>query len=187
MAAVFLANARVQSPIGWTRETVDQVLFEGDKWYIAKRQVAKNPYLTAEETAGVVPNCFGGVDVDLKVDMGNIYYGYFNKAKMYHHDSLPKTLDRFIHNESVSYAIFTGNGYSMGLFKDESHVYMYDSHSRGPSGIVARDGTACLVKIPLSSAASKLSYIIHRNCQPNEKQLPKPAISDFQYSVTCFT
>ena len=190
MAAAFIAHAHVQSPVGWTRETVDQILLKGDRLYSKIRETIESPELTADEVQGIVHNCFGGVDVDLKVDDSNVYYGFFNKANLFNQDNPLKSLDKFICCQETNYAIFTGNGFSMGMFKDDQSFYMFDSHSRGPSGISSSKGTACVVKIPLECAASKLSFIIHRNCQPSAVLKSRNAnvvsYTPYQYSITCF-
>ena len=46
-------------------------------------------------------------------------------------------------------------------------MYLFDSHSRGPKGHVAANGTACLLSFDVTSASTEISKLIHRNVQPH--------------------
>jgi hypothetical protein len=61
----------------------------------------------------------------------------------------------------------TTASYTFGLFKDDQHVFLFDSHSRGTKGCKANEGAACLLKYVVAEAAQKISFVVHYNVQPN--------------------
>jgi len=70
-----------------------------------------------------------------------------------------------------NYGILTTNGISVAIFKFDNNFWIFDSHSRGPKGRPAQNGTACLIRFPttlsmfnmLKSVLSKSSNNIFTN------------------------
>ncbi|OXA50681.1 hypothetical protein Fcan01_14392 [Folsomia candida] len=77
------AYAAIESPLTWTRETLDGVLLTGNEYYSLKQEDVQHDYLTADEVTGDII-VFGGCQVSLGIgDLSNAvqFDGYVNRAR----------------------------------------------------------------------------------------------------------
>jgi len=54
--------------------------------------------------------------------------------------------------QDQSYGILTANGISVAIFHFDDTFWIFDSHSRGPKGRPAKNGTACVIRFPTTSS-----------------------------------
>jgi len=62
--------------------------------------------------------------------------------------------------QDQSYGILITNGISVAIFHFDDTFWIFGSHSRGPKGKPAKNGTACVIRFPTSSMYNMLKNII---------------------------
>jgi len=78
--------------------------------------------------------------------------------------NLKNALHIFFQNHT--YGILTANGISVAIFKCDDIFWIFDSHSRGPNGRPAKNGTACLIKF----SETQSMYNMLKNSIPKSLQ-----------------
>jgi hypothetical protein len=172
MAMTSIAYACVQTPSTWDSEVMNANLIHGDKYFAYKSP--SRTELMATEAAGIIENVFDGPSIELVSHEDESEHAGLNKLiriipRPINFDEMElmtasQLISKFISSERTA-AILTVGGYSISLFKDSDSVFIFDSHSRGPSGGVSSDGLACIIQFPMSSAAQQVSDLLHLNYQ----------------------
>jgi Helitron helicase-like domain at N-terminus/Herpesvirus tegument protein, N-terminal conserved region len=169
MSASFIAHCHVQSPDLWTKQTLDGVLISGNDFY-SQRKLALNhnhAYLSVDEIAAPI-TVFERAEVDLSLDNSTQaiqFVGYANKCTLRDLQRLDEVLKRFLES-GYRNGLLTIGIYSMAFHVHDGYVYYFDSHGRGEKGgkTRAREGTACVIKIPINSAHRKICAKANSNC-----------------------
>ncbi|OXA56619.1 hypothetical protein Fcan01_09106 [Folsomia candida] len=182
------AYAAIESPLTWTRETLDGVLLTGNEYYSLKQEDVQHDYLTADGVTGDII-VFGGCQVNL--DIGNLsnaiqFDGYVNRARSADLPRLDYQIRQFL-TRGCQFGILTIGLYSMAIYVEGNFTYYFDSHSRGKAGGATRGedaGAACVLKIDNDLAPAKISNLANRNCVSTS--IPRTDLANLRFLITAF-
>ncbi|OXA50541.1 hypothetical protein Fcan01_15287 [Folsomia candida] len=182
------AYAAIESPLTWTRETLDGVLLTGNEYYSLKQEDVQHDYLTADEVTGDII-VFGGCQVSLGIgDLSNAvqFDGYVNRARSADLPRLDYQIRQFL-TRGCQFGILTIGLYSMAMYVEGNLTYYFDSHSRGKAGGATRGedaGAACVLKIDNDLAPAKISNLANRNCVSTS--IPRTDLVNLRFLITVF-
>lgn len=152
-AAVAIAMCLLHQPLTWTKNLIDTILLIGDALYIkslARRSELhfaeiNRDFLSVDELYADI-EIFGNI-ITLSIihtHNENICGHLYNDNSIEGFPNLKNVLHIFFQDHA--YGILTANGISVAIFKYDNTFWIFDSHSRGPNGRRAQNGTACLIK-----------------------------------------
>lgn len=152
-----MVYSKIEPLQNWTRVSLNNILKDGNKYYIECRQRAdiNQKFLNVEETLG--PLCINGYcfNIELYIQFRNSIspssvYDILNGENLRHH------LKEFYHS-NCSYVTLTTNNFTFGVFKQYGVIYFFDSHGQHINGNTDANSRASLRSF--NDIKSLVSYI----------------------------
>lgn len=173
-----IAYTIVRPVDSWSTSVLDNVLYAGDRYY-AVLVTERDRMLNAEETNGIC-TLQDGHKVNCVADT-RTFDGFLRQIPGAHLPRLKEAIIAFIESEFQN-AVLTTREVSMALLKYNNHIYLFDSHERGPHGETCGSdtGVACVSKYTFEAGPTQISQLVQNNCAPNDIQLPQ---DDLNYHI----
>ncbi|KAF9412290.1 hypothetical protein HW555_009181, partial [Spodoptera exigua] len=186
-AAVAITAAKIKETDTWSPNIIDSILISGDRLYSSSIQSRRVPntaeadveYLRVHELQvnfeALSHSCLLQIQDETSSICGHLTVSI---------DGFPNLknglIQFFTESDVDGGAIVTCNGVSVAIWKNDNLYYLFDSHSRGPKGRVAQDGTACLMSF---TNITQLWSVLKSNLPKSQGNRP----DDDQYSITKIT
>lgn len=176
-AAVAIAMCLLHHPLTWTKNLIDTILLIGDALYIKSMSRRSEPHFAEINREFLsVDELYTDIEIFRNIitlsTHENICGHLYNSIEGF--PNLKNALHIFFQDHT--YGILTANGISVAIFKYNNTFWIFDSHSRGPNGRPAQNGTACLIKfLEIKSMYNMLKSIIPKSSEN---------IIGNQYSIT---
>ena len=171
IAGVAIAMSLIHQLDTWTRNLIDTILLIGDALYVKSISKRKNPHLAE------INRDFLSIDelhrdveifrniINLLITQENSISGHlYNDNGNEGFPNLKNALNIFFRDHNCG--ILTANGISVAIFKFDNKFWLFDSHSRGPKGRSAQNGTAGLIRFP----ATLSMFNMLKNILPNREK-----------------
>lgn len=156
MSLSAILRAAVESPSGWTKTTMNEVLWKGNLIYgEIKSRAPTLQYLLASDFRHLEPIIdIKGSDCSFLFDEDPVIFGVANAIKVEFGVTLEQGISDLFATESSG--ILIADGYSYGLMKHDDNYIFFNSHSTDANGYPAPDGSASI------TVFSDLNLLIQR-------------------------
>lgn len=145
----------------WNQNIINTILLQGNDYYISRLRFRTNHstnYLTTDEIFGLIR--INEIDYYLNLFDLNDHLSNYKEAK-WTYKNLKLKLNEFYTSNCNSLLVIV-NDFTYAIIKCDNYLYLFDSHSKSPTGRISANGTASIMKFSLPNTTLKLARYLSK-------------------------